>query len=77
MTLKEYARLASLQPCIACGGKLPARLNRHENENGWEVEGFARRLWLSVICPNAKCDYENSLADLQILAGKVHQEPIM
>jgi len=47
--------------CRWCGKPLSNHVDRYNHGDGWKVDGFEERQWLSVRCSNPKCRYEWSL----------------
>ena len=76
MTLAEYAQRVASRPCVGCNIPLPpaVKVERYNHIGGWEIEGFAVRQWLYVVCP--KCEYQNALWKLGIGGdlNPAHQE---
>lgn len=67
MTLEDYAFIVSGRKCIGCKKPfpLPIKIARdNSGPDGWEVEGFSERQWLSVTC---SCGYQNALWKLGII----------
>ncbi len=59
MQLADFAALAAGLPCYSCNLPLPEQIEHVDHDGGWLVEGFEKRQWLHVDCPN--CKVGNSL----------------
>ena len=63
-TLAAYAALLAGKTCQWDGRGLPAKVDVYDHSDGWYVDGFDKKQWLSVQCP--KCHYDWSLNKLGI-----------
>lgn len=63
-SLEEYGKMVEGKKCRFCGKELPTKIDHYDHDDGWLVEGFEKKQWLSVFC--SKCNHDWSLWKLEV-----------
>lgn len=62
--LIDYLKECTTHTCRWCGGALSNDIDHYDHSDGWLVDGFDTRQWLSRKCK--VCEYEWSLNKLGV-----------
>jgi hypothetical protein len=69
MNIDQWAQLAIDKgaKCWGCGSAVSqADLRNYDHPEGWRVDGFAQRQWLSFECSQKRCRYGTSFTAYEI-----------